>query len=187
MQFWRTKMSVPGRWGKINRMFMHNTRLHGGWRAEKQERRENEVWHPILSSGCANASVWHISVLSVNLCFPSPYLCLVLTGLPCSCVCIQSCANDFKAFIFGPGISFLKTDFILFLESREGRDKGRETSMWQRNMGRLPPACTLTGDWNLNPGMCPDLESNHNLTLCRTTLQPIEPHQSGPAHLFPDK
>ena len=43
---------------------------------------------------------------------------------------------------------FLKKRFYLYLERREGREKGRETSI----------SCLL--QMSLKPGMCPDLESN---------------------------
>ena len=43
---------------------------------------------------------------------------------------------------------------------REG-ERGRESSMWERNINQLPLAQALTRDQPHNPGMCPDQESNH--------------------------
>ena len=40
------------------------------------------------------------------------------------------------------------------------RETGRETSMWERNNDRLPPACTPMGDQTHNLGMCLSWESN---------------------------
>ena len=51
------------------------------------------------------------------------------------------------------------------IETEMERDKGRETSMWERNLDWLP---TVYTDWRSNTG-------THNLLVYRTTLQPIEP------------
>lgn len=48
----------------------------------------------------------------INLCFPSPYLYLVLLELATSFMCIQPCTHDFKISTSGPGVSepeFLST------------------------------------------------------------------------------
>ena len=52
--------------------------------------------------------------------------------------------------------------FIDFRERGRGgeREEERETSMWKRNIDQFPPIHILTGDWTLNLGMCPSLESN---------------------------
>ena len=43
---------------------------------------------------------------------------------------------------------------------RRERERGRETSVCERNIDWLPLACALTRDQTHNPGMCPDQESN---------------------------
>ena len=64
-----------------------------------------------------------------------------------------------------------KKDFIyLFLETGEGRDRGRETS-------RAP----LTGDLAGNPGMCPD---QNGIVGLQDDVQPTEPQQSGQGQIF---
>ena len=45
-------------------------------------------------------------------------------------------------------------------EREREREREKETSMWKRNINRLPPVWAPTGDWTWNPGMCPDQESN---------------------------
>ena len=52
-------------------------------------------------------------------------------------------------------LSFFKKDFIyLFLEKGEGRQKGKETSMWERNIDWLPLTCPQPGTWPV-PGIEP--------------------------------
>ena len=41
---------------------------------------------------------------------------------------------------------------------RGGVERERERVMWKRNTDRLPPVCTLTGNWTCNLAMCPDQE-----------------------------
>ena len=50
----------------------------------------------------------------------------------------------------------------LILEREEGGGWGREreTLVWRRNIDRLTPVCTLTGDHTCNLGVCPDQGSN---------------------------
>ena len=45
-------------------------------------------------------------------------------------------------------------------EGKGGRERGRETSMGERNTDQLPPIRSLTGDRTYKPGMCPDQELN---------------------------
>ena len=45
----------------------------------------------------------------------------------------------------------------------EGREKNTDVRNW------LPLTCTMSGDQTQNPGMCPDAESNHDLSLCGMT------------------
>ena len=64
-------------------------------------------------------------------------------------------------------------DFIYLLLEREGgKKRERETSVWERNIDRLPLACTPTGAPTHNPGMCPVWELNQWPSVFRTTLQP---------------
>ena len=55
-------------------------------------------------------------------------------------------------------INFLKKRFYFFREG-EGKEKGRETLMCERNFNRLP-----LQDQGRNPSMCPDL--GLNLLFC---------------------
>ena len=54
---------------------------------------------------------------------------------------------------------FFKGLFYSHLRER-GRDRKRETSMWERNTDWLPPAQAPTRDWAYNLGTCPDREPN---------------------------
>ena len=72
-------------------------------------------------------------------------------------------------------ISF-KDRMYLFLENE--RKRGREPSMWERNIDRLPLACALTEDWSCNLGMCPDQELNQQPFALQDIAQPTELHQS---------
>ena len=40
------------------------------------------------------------------------------------------------------------------------RERGRETSMEERNIDQLPASCTLSREQTHNLGMCPDKELN---------------------------
>ena len=56
-----------------------------------------------------------------------------------------------------------------------GRETGRETSMWERNVDWLPIVLALIGDQTCNPVICPDQESISWPFGDRTTLEPTEP------------
>ena len=76
--------------------------------------------------------------------------------------------------------NFLK-DFIylsiyLFLDKGEGREKEKATSIWEKNINRLPLVCALTWDQARNPGMCPYWESNCQPFTLWDDTQPTEPH-----------
>ena len=82
-------------------------------------------------------------------------------------------------------LAFFYKDFIyLFLEREEGGERGRESSLWQRIIDRLPFACALTKDQTKNPGMCPYWESNPWHFALWNDTQLIEPHWSGHFGLF---
>ena len=49
---------------------------------------------------------------------------------------------------------------LLVLESREGREREKETSMGDRDINQLPPVHTPTGGWTHPLGMCPARGSN---------------------------
>ena len=71
---------------------------------------------------------------------------------------------------------FYFKDFIyLFLDRWEGRKKEmeRNINMW------LPLTCLSTRDLALNPGVCPDWESNRQPFGSQARTQSTEPHQPG--------
>ena len=68
--------------------------------------------------------------------------------------------------------NFFKDFIYLLLERGEGRRKsGRETSMCDC-LSHAP-----RGDLALNPGMCPDWESNQQPFSSQASAQSTEPHQ----------
>ena len=74
----------------------------------------------------------------------------------------------------------LKFSFIYFQrEGKGGRQRGRETLMWDRVIEWLSLVCTLTGDQICNLGMCPDQESSPQPFALWKDTQPTEPYRSG--------
>ena len=72
---------------------------------------------------------------------------------------------------------FLK---ILFLERGEGRDKERERNIDVQEIHQLVDSCTpSTGDLALNPGMCPDWESNQQCFGSQAGTQPMSHTSQG--------
>ena len=47
-------------------------------------------------------------------------------------------------------LCIFKKRFYLFLERGEGREKGRETSIWERDMDWLPLTRPLLGTWPIS-------------------------------------
>ena len=74
---------------------------------------------------------------------------------------------------------FLKDVIYILSERGEGREGGRETSMYERYIDHLPPACPQLGTLARNPGMCPDWESNPLPLGLQASVQSTEPHQPG--------
>ena len=70
------------------------------------------------------------------------------------------------------------------LEREEGRGRVRErgTSIWERNLNRLPLAHAPTGGRTCSLGMCPEQESNLQLLVYRTMLQPTKMPGRDPSH-----
>ena len=62
---------------------------------------------------------------------------------------------------------------LLILERKGGGGK------IEKNIDRLPPVCTPTGDGTHNLGMCPDPELNPQPFGVWMTLQPTEPPGQG--------
>ena len=58
----------------------------------------------------------------------------------------------------------------MFIDLRE-----RETSIWERNINWMLAIHALTGDQTHNLDMSPDWESNPQILVCGTMLQPTEP------------
>ena len=55
-------------------------------------------------------------------------------------------------------------------EGKGGRERGRETSMWERNTEGLPLARVPTGDRTHKLGTCPDQSLNYNLSVYGRSL-----------------
>ena len=83
-------------------------------------------------------------------------------------------------------INYFFKDFIyLFLErGKGGRKRGRETSVWERNINQLPFVCTRTRDQTCSPGMCPDWELNQWHFALQDNAHPTELHWSGNMNHF---
>ena len=75
----------------------------------------------------------------------------------------------------------LRKDFYcyLFLERGEGREKGRETSVCERNIDLLPLSMCPNRGRGPNPGMCPHQESNLRPFALWEDAQSTEPCPSG--------
>ena len=52
--------------------------------------------------------------------------------------------------------------------------------MYKRNIHWLPLICPQLGTWPVDPGTCPDLESNWRPLSSQDDAQPTQPLQSGP-------
>ena len=74
---------------------------------------------------------------------------------------------------------FKKFYLFIFREGKGGRKRGRETSMWERNIDWLSLTCAPTGDRTYNPGLCPDRELNRQPFALWGDAQQTEPHWSG--------
>ena len=90
--------------------------------------------------------------------------------------------DGFMNAVFLNFVLFFKDyiDIYPFWERREGRQRGRETLMWERNIDWLlptPTAHTLTEYQTQNPGMCLDWELNWWTFTLQGDTQPTEPHQ----------
>ena len=73
---------------------------------------------------------------------------------------------------------FFKILFIDFQrEGKGGRKRGRGTSMCETSITYL--SGPSTGDLAVNPGMCPDQESNQWPFDLQASAQSPEPHQQG--------
>ena len=76
---------------------------------------------------------------------------------------------------------FLKKnlEFIyLFLERGGERKRGKETSIWERNIDQLPLIHFLTRNWTHSPGRCLDQELNRQRFALWDDDQPTDPHGS---------
>ena len=72
----------------------------------------------------------------------------------------------------------LKIFIYLILERGEGRKRGRETLMWERNISWLSIVHALTGSQSHNLDMCSDLESNLQPFTLQTNALSTEPQPS---------
>ena len=66
----------------------------------------------------------------------------------------------------------------MFIDFRERGRKG-EGEKHQCERGSVASHMHPDKDWTCNPGMCPDQESNPDLSVYGTMLQPIEPPEPG--------
>ena len=76
--------------------------------------------------------------------------------------------------------AFLKKVIYLSIFKERGREGEREGEKHQYVVASHAPP---TGDLALNPGMCPDWESDQRPFGSQAGAQSTEPHQPGP-HLF---
>ena len=75
--------------------------------------------------------------------------------------------------------AFTYSNFYLFLERGEGREKKRERNINVRNINWLPSIHAPAGNLTHNPGICPAQELNWQPFAFQNDAQPTEPHQSG--------
>ena len=69
---------------------------------------------------------------------------------------------------------FLKRFYLFILERWEGKEKEKERNIDVQEIHQLVDSCTpSTGDLALNPGMCPDQESNLQPFVCGTVPNPL--------------
>ena len=61
---------------------------------------------------------------------------------------------------------------LLILQRKKGREGGRDTSMWDRNIDQLLPVCFPTGHQTCNLGICPNRGWSPQSFGVRMTLQP---------------
>ena len=83
--------------------------------------------------------------------------------------------------------SFFLSFLLFFYREREGKGgkkRGRESSMWERNINQLPLICTLSRDQTCNLGMCPDQETNWQPFTLWDDPQTTESHWWGPMSIF---
>lgn len=71
-------------------------------------------------------------------------------------------------------------------DGQEG-ERERGTSMSERNIHRLSPACAPTGDRTCNLHRYPDWNQTCDLLFDGTKLPPTEPHQAGQPPLVPER
>ena len=112
-------------------------------------------------------------VKQINLSFKFNSLLASMTSLSNPLLCV----SFLSLFLVQSPTSFVFKDFIyLFLEREEEKEKERERNInvW------LPLAHPLLA---LNPGMCPDWESDWQLFGSQAGTQSTEPHQPGLNHL----
>ena len=97
--------------------------------------------------------IWHLNEL-----FPIDFS----TSLICSPPLFSLKVVVLLDFLFCHSyfLKFSPKDMSLLILEREGKERGRETSMWERNIDRLPSKCTSTGHGTCNLGICPDRELN---------------------------
>ena len=74
--------------------------------------------------------------------------------------------------------------YLFILESREGREEGRERNINVRKKYWLVASNTPTRDQTHNPGMCPDQEWNLGPFPLRKTPNPLSHISQGRAHLL---
>ena len=76
------------------------------------------------------------------------------------CVCVHTCG-----FFFNPHLRLCGVCYW-FERERDGGEGGGETSVWERNINRLSPVHTLTGNWARNLGTFPDWQLKPESFLC---------------------
>ena len=101
-----------------------------------------------------------------HLIFCHSFLCLFCSALLDSLLSLWTALISFKLFL-------KKMLFIFQRENKEGRKRGRETLMCERNNNRLPRACPQLGIWPKTQACALIENQTSNLLVHRLVINPL--------------